>query len=158
MADDAGQPLRASGELQKQLLAQEIVKLRREVALLRASSVPPEASKHDEEAVKKLREEIETLQSLKEQTIKNANVQKAVLNKEILTLRSELQAIKEENGFHDLDLNEMRAMEAPETQKVYQITCISTSDVFIGNCKFTFSTKTLRRKLYKSDTRSAQGA
>ncbi|EKX31616.1 hypothetical protein GUITHDRAFT_156527 [Guillardia theta CCMP2712] len=117
MADDAGQPLRASGELQKQLLAQEIVKLRREVALLRASSVPPEASKHDEEAVKKLREEIETLQSLKEQTIKNANVQKAVLNKEILTLRSELQAIKEENGFHDLDLNEMRAMEAPETQK-----------------------------------------
>ena len=49
-------------------------------------------------------------------------------------------------------------MEAPETQKVYKITCISTSYVFIGNCKFTFSTKTVRRELYKSDTRSAQGA
>eukprot|EP00960_Hanusia_phi_P052060 761224-Hanusia_phi.AAC.1 len=118
MADEESKHLRSSGELQKQLLAQEIVKLRREVALLRASSVPPEASKQDEEAVKKLRDEIETLQTLKEQTIKNqANVQKAVLNKEILTLRSELEAMKEEHGFHDMDLSEMKAMETPEAQK-----------------------------------------
>eukprot|EP00960_Hanusia_phi_P041407 754978-Hanusia_phi.AAC.8 len=78
---DAGDDSVSSANLHKQLLAQEVVKLRREVAQLRASggSEAPDSS----HALRQAQIEIARLEAQKAEVIAQANAQKAVLAKEV---------------------------------------------------------------------------
>mmetsp|Transcript_31343 Transcript_31343/g.74487 ORF Transcript_31343/g.74487 Transcript_31343/m.74487 type:complete len:412 (+) Transcript_31343:25-1260(+) len=79
-----------AAQLHKQLLAQEVVKLRREVATLRASGKSKVSEEEDEE-VKRARVEIANLEQQKASIIAQANAQKALLAKEVKNLRAEIE-------------------------------------------------------------------
>jgi hypothetical protein len=83
--DDAG-----AAQLHKQLLAQEVVKLRREVAALRASGKSKKGDAEDED-VNRAKLEIANLEQQKASIIAQANAQKALLAKEVKALRAELE-------------------------------------------------------------------
>jgi hypothetical protein len=86
--------LAASSQLHKQLLAQEVVKLRREVATLRAAAnTPGPVSSSEETEIRRLKQETLNLESQKQAIIAQANAQKALLAKEIKSLRTEVEKV-----------------------------------------------------------------
>ena len=109
----------ASSQLHKQLLAQEVVKLRREVATLRASASFPTVEDDEEirsqggrcaraacwcaereagadrigHRSRRLKQETQNLEAQKQAIIAQANAQKALLAKEIKSLRAEVEKV-----------------------------------------------------------------
>mmetsp|Transcript_25543 Transcript_25543/g.40029 ORF Transcript_25543/g.40029 Transcript_25543/m.40029 type:complete len:235 (+) Transcript_25543:398-1102(+) len=89
----------SSAQLHKQLLAQEVVKLRREVATLRAEKgeTPGGGGGESSEALKQVRMEVARLEAQKAEVIAQANAQKALLAKEVKSLRAELERQQDSN-------------------------------------------------------------
>ena len=87
----------STSHLHKQLLAQEVIKLRREVAQLRAAQgLAPGHSQDD--ATKSLQMEVAKLQAQKAEVIAQANASKAMLAKEVKSLRAELDRVGGSEG------------------------------------------------------------
>ena len=79
----------STSHLHKQLLAQEVIKLRREVAQLRATKGQDSASTSNND--RSLQMDVALLEAQKAEIIAQANAQKAVLAKEVKNLRTELE-------------------------------------------------------------------
>mmetsp|Transcript_22859 Transcript_22859/g.54649 ORF Transcript_22859/g.54649 Transcript_22859/m.54649 type:complete len:302 (-) Transcript_22859:73-978(-) len=81
----------SSAQLHKQLLAQEVVKLRREVAQLRAEQGGADGTEEGSDALKQAHMEVARLEAQKAEIVSQATAQKALLAREVKALRSELE-------------------------------------------------------------------
>jgi hypothetical protein len=81
----------SSAHLHKQLLAQEVVKLRREVAQLRAEQGGFDGGEEGSDALKQAHMEVARLEAQKAEIISQATAQKALLAREVKSLRGELE-------------------------------------------------------------------
>jgi len=86
----------SSSHLHKQLLAQEVVKLRKEVAQLKAQQ--GDGASGGSDALKAARMEVARLEAQRNEVIAQANGQKAALAKEVMSLRSQLERVDQERA------------------------------------------------------------
>ena len=152
LEQDGTDGMGSSSQMQKQLLAQEVVKLRREVATLRAAgSAPVPASSAEEETeIRRLRSETQDLESQKAAIIAQANAQKALLAKEVKTLRTELDRIRSGSQAH-----EVQPASALSTQQTKEIGAQLERRVEFEE-NFTRTIRDLRRELEQSDLKALQ--
>mmetsp|Transcript_10032 Transcript_10032/g.23330 ORF Transcript_10032/g.23330 Transcript_10032/m.23330 type:complete len:352 (-) Transcript_10032:233-1288(-) len=87
----------SSAHLHKQLLAQEVVKLRKEVAQLKASQGGDQGG-GGSETLKAARMEVARLEAQRNEVMAQANGQKAALAKEVMSLRSQLERVDMERA------------------------------------------------------------
>mmetsp|Transcript_27187 Transcript_27187/g.55440 ORF Transcript_27187/g.55440 Transcript_27187/m.55440 type:complete len:330 (-) Transcript_27187:17-1006(-) len=85
----------SSAHLHKQLLAQEVVKLRKEVAQLKAAQGD---ATQESDILKSARMEVTRLEAQKNEVIAQANGQKAALAKEVMSLRNQLERAETERS------------------------------------------------------------
>jgi len=143
--------LAASSQLHKQLLAQEVVKLRREVATLRAAASASGPTNSSEEAeIRRLQIETQTIESQKQAIIAQANAQKALLAKEIKSLRGEMNNLGLSGGSYSRMSPPPSVMNTAQAKEVGAL--MQRRSEFEEN--FTRTIRDLRKELEQSNLKT----